>query len=108
MSKKNLFSKKKICHKIFILAEDDASLPSIGLTLKLQTTKPPGTIQTRKTVDLGIAPISVQTKIEPIYEYTWVDLIRISVYYYCFISLCVSGVLLTNMALLSRDKAKAA
>ena len=40
----------------FFVSEDVVSMPGISLTLKLQTTKPPGTIQTRKTVDLGIAP----------------------------------------------------
>ena len=34
----------------------------IDLTLKLQTTKPSGTIQTRKTVDLGIAPTSIERR----------------------------------------------
>ena len=45
-----------------------------------------------------------QTKIELIDEYTWIDLIRISVYHYCFcfVVLIFCGV---NMALLSRDKA---
>ena len=55
--KKKLILKKKNSHKIFFLAEDVASMPSIDLTLKLQTTKPSGTIQTRKTTDLGFAPI---------------------------------------------------
>ena len=46
------------------------------------------------------------TKIELIDEYTWIDLIRISVYHYNF-RLVVLICCVVNMALLSRDQAKA-
>ena len=35
-----------------------------------------------------------QTRIDPAVVFTWIDLIYISVYFYYFLSLCLSGLLL--------------
>ena len=66
-----------------LLAEDVASMPGIDLTLKLQTTKPPGTIQNRKRSIYELPPLEMAISA------------LIYVCYSSFISLCLSGVLFT-------------